>query len=242
MVGAKVGKGVIVRGHVADDPLEGGVIPAKPVQLPGAPTPSTGRERQRHEDLGVDGGPPGPAFDGLDAVVQGVEVEAKLGIAVTLGISDHRKISSLLADLSPHWNSEKDRGMSWIEEQQMVVRYLRAHPGEAYFPCNPLAHLAVEGRLPHFEYGIYDRVLAGVPLSSDHLRRHIPPDALRICYPAHRSYKYAHFLMARSLPDFNRRRVINELPECVCFERSAHGPPHPEDRSGPAATTQPEVR
>ena len=165
-----------------------------------------------------------------------------LGIAVTQGILDQRKISSLLADLSPPWNSEKDRGMSWIEEQQMVVRYLRAHPGEAYFPCNPLEHLAVEGRLPHFEYGIYDRVLAGVPLSSDHLRRHIPPDARRICYTARRSYTYTCFLIARSLPDFNRRRVISELPECVCFERSAHAPPHRQDRSGPAATTQPEVR
>ena len=78
MVGAKVGKGVVVRGHVADDPLEGGVIPAKPVQLPGAADAlDSGVEPQRHEDLGVDGGPPGPAFDGLDAVVQGVEVEAQ---------------------------------------------------------------------------------------------------------------------------------------------------------------------
>ena len=76
MVGAEVGEGVVVGGHVADDPLEGGVVAAKLVESPGAADALDGGvEPQRHEDLGVDGGPPGPALDGLDAVVQGVEVE-----------------------------------------------------------------------------------------------------------------------------------------------------------------------
>ena len=76
MVGAEVGEGVVVGGHVAGDPLEGGVVPAEPVQLPGAADPLDGGvEPQRHEDLGVDGGTSGPPFDGLDAVVQGAEVE-----------------------------------------------------------------------------------------------------------------------------------------------------------------------
>ena len=76
MVGAEVGEGVVVGGHVADDPLEGGVVPAEPVELPGAADALDGGvEPQRHEDLGVDGGAPGPPLDGLDAVVQGVEVE-----------------------------------------------------------------------------------------------------------------------------------------------------------------------
>ena len=77
MVSAEVGEGMVVRGHVADEPLEGGVVPAEPVELPGAADPlDSGVEPQRHEDLGVDGGTPGPPLDGLDAVVQGAEVEA----------------------------------------------------------------------------------------------------------------------------------------------------------------------
>ena len=76
MVGAEVGEGVVVGGHVADDPPEGGVFAAKPVELAGAADALDGGvELQRHEDFGADGGPPGPPLDGLDAVVQGVEVE-----------------------------------------------------------------------------------------------------------------------------------------------------------------------
>jgi hypothetical protein len=150
-----------------------------------------------------------------------------LGIAVTLGILDQRRASGLVADLNPPWNDETSRGMSWFEEQRMVLRYLRAHPGEAYFPNNPLEHLAVEGRLPHCEDGLVCRALAGVPLSSHHLRRHIPPDALRICYPARRSY--SRCLTARSLPEFHSRVVIDELPGCLCYERCGHAPPGPQD-------------
>jgi hypothetical protein len=158
-----------------------------------------------------------------------------LGIAVTMGIFDQRRISSLLADLNPPWNDETSRGMSWFEEQKMVVRYLRAHPGEAYFPNNPLEHLAVEGRLPHFEYGVFDRVLAGLPLSLDHLQRHIPPGARRICYPA--GYTHTDFFAAHSLKKFTRRVVVDELPGCVCFERPGPASLRQRDRSGATPAT-----
>jgi hypothetical protein len=47
------------------------------VELSGAANAVDGGvEPQRHEDLGIDGGATGPALGGLDAVVQGAEVEA----------------------------------------------------------------------------------------------------------------------------------------------------------------------
>ena len=55
------------------------------------------------------------------------------------------------------------------------ARYLRKHREEVYFPWDPLVHLAVEGKPYHFEYGVFDRDLAGFPVRDDHFLRHIPP-------------------------------------------------------------------
>jgi hypothetical protein len=160
-----------------------------------------------------------------------------LGVAVTLGIFDERRTSSLMSELSSPSNGEMSREMSWIQEQQMVLRYLRAHPGEAYFPNCPLEHLAVEGRLPHCEDGILSRALARLPLSTDHLWRHIPPGVRRICYPAGRTY--TDFYTAHSLVKFRRQVVVDELPGCVCFERSVAASPRPKNPSSPSPTTTP---
>ena len=58
---AEVGEGVVVDGHVADDPPEGVVVRAQPVQRAGAADALDGGvEPDGAEDLGVDGGRPGP--------------------------------------------------------------------------------------------------------------------------------------------------------------------------------------
>jgi hypothetical protein len=108
-------------------------------------------------------------------------------------------------------------GPDWAETHRAVSRYLRAHPGEAYFPWFPLEHLVAEGRLYHFEYGVYDRFLAGFPVPPSQLHAHVPPRARLVCYPGG---SYAGYLMLRLLPEFNRRVELPELPGCLCFERS----------------------
>jgi uncharacterized membrane protein len=52
--------------------------------------------------------------------------------------------------------------------------YRQEHPGEVYFPTNPLCTLLAESKLYHFDYGVYDRTLAGFAPTPDHLRAHLP--------------------------------------------------------------------
>jgi hypothetical protein len=54
-------------------------------------------------------------------------------------------------------------------------RLRREHRGEVHFLYNPLTPLYRDGRLTHFEYGLYDRMIAGFLPSDEHLRRHLPP-------------------------------------------------------------------
>ena len=144
-----------------------------------------------------------------------------LAIAVALGICHGGRIRNLLGGLPTYWDDGTRWEKCWIQEQQMVVRYLKSHPGEAYFPWHPLEHLAIDGRMPHFEYGIFDRALAGRPVSISHLRQYIPPNTRRLCYPRGLFYTAAFQLIRRALPEFNRRVVIDELPGYLCYERTA---------------------
>jgi hypothetical protein len=75
----------------------------------------------------------------------------------------------------------KLRGLSQTE-QQVAFAYLERHPGEAYFPWFPLAHLQAEGQLRHFVWGLADRWLAGEKVSSAELRAYIPRDPRVIAF------------------------------------------------------------
>lgn len=106
---------------------------------------------------------------------------------------------------------------SWREESRQVVQALRTTPGAIYFPCHPLEHLAVDRRPFHQEYGVFDRDLAGFPLTSEHLRAGIPPNARRLAYPAGRTY--AGYYMRLALPEFRVERRDPTLPGAACYDR-----------------------
>lgn len=55
---------------------------------------------------------------------------------------------------------------------------LRDRPGTVYFPWLPLSHYLGERRLTHQSWGISDRLIAGEKLTSDHLGRYLPPEAI----------------------------------------------------------------
>lgn len=59
-------------------------------------------------------------------------------------------------------------------QHEEVVRFLKAHPGEAYFPWYPLSSLHVEKKAYHLPYGLYDRMLAGYNIPQQTLRSGIP--------------------------------------------------------------------
>ena len=139
-----------------------------------------------------------------------------------------------LAELQKNWDAFGRTDPTWQDEQAAALRYIEQHPGDAYFPWNPLEHLAAEGRLYHFEYGVFDRDLAGYPLTADHFRRHIPEDPRLICYPPRTTV--GDQVTLRYLGEFRERIKVDELPKWDCYRRPEPSP-IPED--SPAEPEQP---
>ena len=63
----------------------------------------------------------------------------------------------------------------WTSRTQQVYEYTRRHPGETFFSWYPLPVLMAEGRMDHFEYGVFDRALGLAPISQEHFLKYIPP-------------------------------------------------------------------
>ena len=59
---------------------------------------------------------------------------------------------------------------------EMALSFSREHPRQVYYPWNPLITLLSEGELYHFDYGVFDRELAGFPVTEENYRKHIPSD------------------------------------------------------------------
>jgi hypothetical protein len=134
-----------------------------------------------------------------------------LAVNLTLALVLHLQLSLALISGNVAWS-----------ESKQAERFLRRHAGEAYLPWNPLEHLAVDKRLYHFEYGVYDRDLAGVPLTEGHFRRYIPPHPRLVCYPPKTTV--GDRITLRYLPEFTRRVELPELPGWECYAPGeAHG-------------------
>jgi len=54
------------------------------------------------------------------------------------------------------------------------LRYELRHPGRAYFPYTPLATLLASGRVYHVDFSVYDREIAGYPLTSHQFAAGLP--------------------------------------------------------------------
>jgi hypothetical protein len=63
----------------------------------------------------------------------------------------------------------------WTSRTEQVYEYTRRHPGETFFSWYPLPVLMAEGRMDHFEYGVFDRALGLAPITEDHFLKFIPP-------------------------------------------------------------------
>jgi hypothetical protein len=89
---------------------------------------------------------------------------------------------------------------------QVAYDFAMRHPGEAYFPWQPLASLLAEGRLYHFEYGVVDRYLAGYEPTPEHLRADAPPRLRWI------AASNGPTLMLRFFPEYSVPTQLAELP------------------------------
>jgi len=69
---------------------------------------------------------------------------------------------------------------------EVAFRYEELHPGQAYFPMNPLAALLASGRLTHFDLALEDREIAGCPISPTQFAAGLPPHYRLVAFaPGH---------------------------------------------------------
>ncbi|OGW78197.1 MAG: hypothetical protein A2Z83_08600 [Omnitrophica bacterium GWA2_52_8] len=64
-----------------------------------------------------------------------------------------------------------------------AYRYAQAHPGKTYFPTLPLIHLLAEKKLYHDVVALMDRDWAGIKITEEHLRAHLPAQLEVIAFP-----------------------------------------------------------
>jgi hypothetical protein len=102
---------------------------------------------------------------------------------------------------------------------ETVYRYLRAHPGQAYFPLHPLCHLFADGEMTHFEPGVYDREIGKFPLAPPAFRAGCPSRFSLIAYyqlesneAVLRHFKLSAVAPPMELSDWKVFRVDGEAP------------------------------
>ncbi len=99
---------------------------------------------------------------------------------------------------------------------QLAYEYLLEHPGEIYFPRITLASLMAEGEVYHQSVGLLDREVAGIPLSAEHLRAHVPAAIAGIAFYEN---GFASEIDLVDLPEFGRPTYMPELPGFVVYRR-----------------------
>jgi hypothetical protein len=110
--------------------------------------------------------------------------------------------------------------------QEQAYNFMRAHPGQAYFPWYPMARLLAKGRLYHFDNGVFRRWVAGYPPSRDHFRAHVPPDLRFVAYRSHNLDRFDHAgddkLRRAYLSEYSRKIKLPELPGWVVYVKEDH--------------------
>lgn len=66
---------------------------------------------------------------------------------------------------------------------QLAYNYIRLHGDAAYFPYNPLASLLAEGKIYHLDEQLYDRAVAGYPVTPAQLRSGLPAHFTMLAIP-----------------------------------------------------------
>lgn len=100
--------------------------------------------------------------------------------------------------------------------QNTAYEYAKSHPGETYFPLDPLATLLSEGKLYHFTKAIEQREATGFRISHKHFRAHIPGDIKQVAFCGNGNTLR---LIKEYLPEFSRQISIDELPGWTVYTR-----------------------
>jgi hypothetical protein len=100
----------------------------------------------------------------------------------------------------------------WRNDPQLAYDFAVQHPGEVYYPWQPLATLLAEGRLYHFDYALMDRFIGGYEPTPEHLRANLPP-RMRWIAANGRVWTFHYF------PEFSQEVQLPELPGWVVRTR-----------------------
>jgi hypothetical protein len=92
-------------------------------------------------------------------------------------------IGMLLAVLTLPGDIFRDLRMVRTSSTQVAYNYERRHPGQIYFPLNPLAVLLAEGKLTHLDDALVGREWAGFPITWEQLAAGLPSDYELVAYP-----------------------------------------------------------
>jgi hypothetical protein len=98
-------------------------------------------------------------------------------------------------------------------QQEIVYRYAKSHPGVVYFPWNTLSTLLAEGTLYHFEWGVHDRIDASLDPTPSQILAHIPPRLQYVAYHRNAQSSFAVIMFPRT----REAEPIDDLPEFVLF-------------------------
>lgn len=101
--------------------------------------------------------------------------------ASAVGLAGFSVLAAALALPVAFRNLRDWRGVAETWSQQ-AFEFERRHPGEVYFPSNPLATLMASGRGYHMDDGLYCRSVAGYVVSEEQLMRHLPEGASRVAF------------------------------------------------------------
>ena len=101
--------------------------------------------------------------------------------------------------------------------QQLSYAFAKAHPGEVYFPWNPLSTLLAENTPYHFAYGLLDRQLAEMPVSPDYFYAYMPAHLKWVAVS--KGNEYGMEIAQAYLPNFSHPVDLPELPGWTVLEK-----------------------
>jgi len=91
--------------------------------------------------------------------------------------------------------------------EQVAYEYLKSHPGEAYFPSNPVSHVMAEGKFYHTEPALWARKMAGLRISNEHFRKYAPAKIMILAF-SDRTERGDYPISREYLPEFSRITTI----------------------------------
>jgi hypothetical protein len=99
---------------------------------------------------------------------------------------------------------------------EAALRYELRRPGRAYFPCNPMVSLLSNGKVYHVDYSVYDREIAGYPLTAHQFEAGLPSGFKFVAIPPGEQPQSSAL---RHMLESYERVADKELPGWTVYER-----------------------